>query len=114
MATTYTRELSDADIVAIQHLATDAVEWIDTAISEKIANGRKAIIRQHIDEAIKNDTPIPPTADEIVAAEISSPDYMNRAQRDEAGETPVEPAPVDPAPVAELPPTETKSDGQPA
>lgn len=109
----YTRELTDDEIQALEHLVPDAKEWIDTAINEKIANCKKRLVREYVDKAIEKNTPLPSDASAIVSAIVTDKDYRNRKQRDEdSGPVKIEPQPVDEVPIE--PSVEEIGDGQPA
>lgn len=118
MPLSYTRELTDDEVAALEHMVPDAAQWIDTAINEKIANCKKRLIREYVDNAIENNLPLPSEASAVFSTIVTQKDYMNRKQRDAAdGPAGIEPTPVDlplPAPdVAQPAPTEEISDGQP-
>lgn len=78
----YSLEISDEEIALMEHFVANAKEWIDAAISGKIENCRKRIIKSEIDKAIEAATPIPSTAQEIVGNFLSAKDYKSRKQRD--------------------------------
>jgi len=84
MGFTYTREFTDDEIVALQHLVPDIADWIDTAINEKIANCKKRMVREFVDKAIQDGTPIPPDAASIITAVLTDKNYQNQLQRDTA------------------------------
>lgn len=79
----YKRELTHAEIKALEHYVVDVTEWIDTAITEKIKSCQKRIIRTEIQNAIDNGLPIPTTADDVLAQVFKRDGYMTRKQREE-------------------------------
>ncbi len=116
----YTRELTDDDMVALEHLVPDVKEWIDTVISEKIMACKKRIVRGFIDKAIDEGLLIPTSVPEIISAVVTAKDYKNQRQRDmpdtlPVDETPIaiDPMPADIGPIVPMP-LEEPTNGQPA
>lgn len=81
----YERKLSDQEVQILQHYVPDAMEWIDTAITEKIEGCRKKFLRAAIDKAIATNSPLPSTAGDIINQAFSDKAYKNRKQRDIEG-----------------------------
>jgi hypothetical protein len=104
----YTRLIKADEMALMEHYVVDAKGWIDTAITEKIENCRRRIIKEEMNKAIENDLPLPPRPADLVTAVFSSKDYMSRRQRDEEQSATLVEATVDPEPVDGV-----KEDGQP-
>jgi len=76
--------LSDLEYQILSHDLIDPNEWIDLAVSQKIAKCKKRLLREATDVLIndENVTSLPATADEIIQMYLDREDYQNRAERE--------------------------------
>ena len=82
--TTFTIEINDTDLLALNNDLTDVNEWIQNAVTGKINNCKKRMITEwqpklFNDPAVTN---IPATEDEFITAVVARDDYKSRIDRD--------------------------------
>lgn len=87
MALKYTRELSDEEVLAMGHYVVDVQQWIDDAISGKIASCQKRIVRQEIEKAIDSNGAIAASKQDILGNFFAAPEYKNRKDREALEDT---------------------------
>ena len=86
--TTFTIEINDTDLLALNNDLTDVNEWIQNAVTGKINNCKKRMITEwqpklFNDPAVTN---IPATEDEFITAVVARDDYKSRIDRDAEAE----------------------------
>ena len=81
---TYTVEINDTDLLALNNDLLDVDGWIQGAVDGKINNCRKRMIAEW-QPILFNDptvTSIPATQDEFITAVVAREDYKNRAEQE--------------------------------
>ena len=85
----YNREISELDKKIVEHYVVDFKEWIDTAITQKIACRKKELLKELTLLALAEKKPLPGgEIDQVLALHLDSPNYKSRKER-EALEKPV-------------------------
>jgi hypothetical protein len=82
--TTFTIEITDTDLLALNNDLLDVNDWIQGAVDGKINNCRKRMIAEW-QPILFNDpavTAIPATQDEFITAVVAREDYKNRAEQE--------------------------------
>jgi hypothetical protein len=80
---TYTIEINDTDLLALNNDLTDVDTWIQDAVIGKINNCKKRMVNEwqpilFADESVES---IPATADGIIALVVARDDYKTRIER---------------------------------
>jgi len=86
--TTYTIEITDTDLLALNNDLLDVDAWIQDAVTGKINNCKKRMINQW-QPILFNDpevTSIPATQDEFITAVVAREDYNNRSAKETIAE----------------------------
>ena len=82
---TYTIEINDTDLIALNNDLTDVNTWLQDAVIGKINNCKKRMVNEW-QPILFNDpdvTSIPATQDEFITLVVARSDYKNRVARDE-------------------------------
>jgi hypothetical protein len=85
---TYTIEINDTDLLALNNDLTDVDTWIQDAVTGKINNCKKRMVNEWQPILFADDsvTSIPATQDEFITAVVVRTDYKNRSTRDSEAE----------------------------
>jgi hypothetical protein len=81
---TYTIEIADTDLLALNNDLLDVDTWIQGAVTGKINSCKKRMINEW-QPVLFNDTAvtsIPATQDEFITAVVARDDYKNRADKE--------------------------------
>ncbi len=77
-----TLNIPDDEIKIVENDVLDAENWLTTAWKMKVAGCRQRMIKQEIDQSIKNQEPIPAGEDAILEKALKRPGYESRKQRE--------------------------------
>jgi hypothetical protein len=85
---TYTIEITDTDLLALNNDLLDVDTWIQGAVAGKINSCRKRMVNQWQPIMFADDsvTAIPATQDAFITAVVARADYKNRSTRDAEAE----------------------------
>ena len=86
--TTFTVEINDTDMIALNNDLLDVNEWIQSAVTGKVNSCKKRMINEWQPKLFNDPsvTFIPATQDEFITAVVARDDYKSRIDRDAEAE----------------------------
>ena len=90
---TYTITLTDAEDLALHHVAVSAQDWIENAIKERCRMAIEEIVKNHVDTQLKSGQPLAGTTHEeiVLNAGIETAAERNVRMEQELNITPPNP-----------------------
>jgi diphthamide biosynthesis methyltransferase len=81
---TYTIILTEAEDIALKHVAASAQDWIENAVKERCRTAIEEIVKNHVDTQLKAGLPLAGTTHEEIVLNAGIESAAQRNERFEA------------------------------